>query len=182
MGVAGGHRKSRWRPSVLPMVASVCSGTLATGDVAGRSTVLFGPWLTYSRFRVIVPLWDRTMPSVMMALDRALRAFGGAPTYALTDKRADGLGRSHLRGGGPQPADRVRGPPLRADDSDLRSGRPGARGLVGGDGPVVRADRFRPSTTCAANPTASASSRPRARICATASTSASIGSRAACRR
>ena len=30
-------------------------------------------------------LWDRTMPSVVMALDRALRAFGGAPTYALTD-------------------------------------------------------------------------------------------------
>ena len=25
------------------------------------------------------------MPSVVMALDRALRAFGGAPTYALTD-------------------------------------------------------------------------------------------------
>jgi hypothetical protein len=39
----------------------------------------------WSRFRVIVPLWDRTMPSVVMALDRALRRFGGAPTYALTD-------------------------------------------------------------------------------------------------
>jgi hypothetical protein len=34
---------------------------------------------------VVIPLWDRTMPSVMLALDRALRAFGGAPTYALTD-------------------------------------------------------------------------------------------------
>ena len=33
----------------------------------------------------MVPLWHRTMPSVVMALDRALRAFGGAPTYALTD-------------------------------------------------------------------------------------------------
>ena len=53
--------------------------------VAGRSTVLFCAWLAWSRFRVIVPLWDRTMPSVVMALDRALRAFGGAPTYALTD-------------------------------------------------------------------------------------------------
>lgn len=54
-------------------------------EVAGRSTVLFCAWLAWSRFRVIVPLWDRTMPSVVMALDRALRAFGGAPTYALTD-------------------------------------------------------------------------------------------------
>src|SRR5918994_7352446 len=53
--------------------------------VAGRSTVLFCAWLAWSRFRVIVALWDRTMPSVVMALDRALRAFGGAPTYALTD-------------------------------------------------------------------------------------------------
>ena len=53
--------------------------------VAGRSTVLFCAWLAWSRFRVVVALWDRTMPSVVMSLDRALRAFGGAPTYALTD-------------------------------------------------------------------------------------------------
>ena len=53
--------------------------------VAGRSTVLFCAWLAWSRFRVVVPLWDRATPSVVMALDRALRAFGGAPTYALTD-------------------------------------------------------------------------------------------------
>jgi transposase len=54
-------------------------------DVGGRSTVLFCAWLAWSRFRVVLALWDRSMPSVVMALDRALRAFGGAPTYALTD-------------------------------------------------------------------------------------------------
>jgi transposase len=54
-------------------------------DVAGRTTVLFCAWLAWSRFRVVLPLWDRTMASVVMALDRALRRFGGAPTYALTD-------------------------------------------------------------------------------------------------
>src|ERR687892_227304 len=54
-------------------------------EIAGRGTVLFCAWLAWSRFRVVVPLWDRTMPSVVMALDRALRSFGGAPTYALTD-------------------------------------------------------------------------------------------------
>src|SRR3954469_15865998 len=53
--------------------------------VGGRSTALFCAWLAWSRFRVVLPLLDRTMPSVVMALDRALRAFGGAPTYALTD-------------------------------------------------------------------------------------------------
>ena len=63
-----------------------CSGTTATarGWTAGRA-VLFCAWLAWSRFRVVVPLRDKTMPSVVMALDRALRMFGGAPTYALTD-------------------------------------------------------------------------------------------------
>jgi transposase len=54
-------------------------------NVAGRSTVLLCAWLAWSRFRVVLPLWDRTMASVVMGIDRALRAFGGAPTYALTD-------------------------------------------------------------------------------------------------
>ena len=53
--------------------------------VEDRSTVLFCAWLAWSRFRVVLPLRDKTMPSVVMALDRALRVFGGAPTYALTD-------------------------------------------------------------------------------------------------
>jgi transposase len=53
--------------------------------VAVPSTVLFCAWLAWSRFRVVLPLWDRTMASVVMGLDRTLRGFGGAPTYALTD-------------------------------------------------------------------------------------------------
>lgn len=53
--------------------------------VEGRQTVLFCAWLAWSRFRVVVPLWDRTMASVVMALDRTLRRLGGCPTYALTD-------------------------------------------------------------------------------------------------
>jgi len=54
-------------------------------EVEGRQTSLFCAWLAWSRFRVVVPLRDRTMASVVMALDRALRSLGGAPTYALTD-------------------------------------------------------------------------------------------------
>ena len=53
--------------------------------IDGRSTVLFCAWLAWSRFRVVVPLWDKTMPSVVMGLDRAFRYFDGVPTYALTD-------------------------------------------------------------------------------------------------
>lgn len=53
--------------------------------IAGRRTSLLCAWLAWSRFRVVVPLVDRTLASVVLGLDRALRCFGGAPTYALTD-------------------------------------------------------------------------------------------------
>jgi transposase len=53
--------------------------------VEDRATVLFCAWLAWSRFRVVVPLRDKTLPSVVLGLDRALRMFGGVPTYALTD-------------------------------------------------------------------------------------------------
>lgn len=54
-------------------------------EIEGRSTTLFCAWLAWSRFRVVIALREKTMASVVMAFDRALRAFGGAPTYALTD-------------------------------------------------------------------------------------------------
>ena len=54
-------------------------------EVAGRATSLFCAWLAWSRFRVVVPLFDRRLPSVVLALDRTLRRFGGAPSHALTD-------------------------------------------------------------------------------------------------
>lgn len=53
--------------------------------VEGHSTLLFCAWLAWSRFRVILPLADKSMPSVVAALDRTLRLCGGAPTYVLTD-------------------------------------------------------------------------------------------------
>ena len=53
--------------------------------VGGRVMVLFCAWLAWSRFRAVVPLRDKTLPSVVIGLDRSLRVFGGAPTYALTD-------------------------------------------------------------------------------------------------
>jgi transposase len=53
--------------------------------VDGRATVLFCAWLAWSRYRVVVPLRDKTLPSVVIGLDRALRRFDGVPTYALTD-------------------------------------------------------------------------------------------------
>ncbi len=57
--------------------------------IDGRATVLFCAWLAWSRFRVVVPLREKTMPSVVVGLDRALRMFDGCPTYALTGQRED---------------------------------------------------------------------------------------------
>jgi transposase len=53
--------------------------------VGGRSTQLFCAWLAWSRTRVVIPTWDKTLPTLIACLDRAMRAFGGAPTYWLTD-------------------------------------------------------------------------------------------------
>jgi hypothetical protein len=53
--------------------------------VGGVETVLFCAWLAWCRFRVILPILDKTLPTVMAAIDQTLRAFGGVPTYGLTD-------------------------------------------------------------------------------------------------
>jgi hypothetical protein len=77
-----GRRTRPW----IPEPGSWCQWDYGDGPVVGgRETSLFCAWLAWSRFRVVLALWDRTLPSVVMALDRTLRRFGGAPTYALTD-------------------------------------------------------------------------------------------------
>lgn len=53
--------------------------------IDGRATNLFCAWLAWSRFRVVIPTWDRTLPTLIGCLDRAMRAFAGCPTYWLTD-------------------------------------------------------------------------------------------------
>lgn len=86
--VKANHRRGR-RRVYRPWIAE--PGMWAQWDwgagpsVAGRATVLFCAWLAWSRHRVVIPTWDRTMPTVIGCLDRAMRAWDGAPTYWLTD-------------------------------------------------------------------------------------------------
>jgi hypothetical protein len=47
--------------------------------------MLFCAWPAWSRFRVVLAIRDKTLPSVFAALDVTLRRVGGAPTYLLTD-------------------------------------------------------------------------------------------------
>lgn len=53
--------------------------------VAGRPTQLFCAWLSWSRFRVVLPTWDQRLPTLIACLDTTLRRIGGVPTYLLTD-------------------------------------------------------------------------------------------------
>jgi hypothetical protein len=53
--------------------------------VGGAATILFCLWLAWCRFRVVVPLLDKSGPSVFAAVDVALRRIGAVPTYLLTD-------------------------------------------------------------------------------------------------
>ena len=54
-------------------------------QIGGRKTQLFAAWLAWSRFRVVIPVWDQQLGTLTWCIDQALRAVGGAPTYLLTD-------------------------------------------------------------------------------------------------
>ncbi|HWN00285.1 MAG TPA: IS21 family transposase [Streptosporangiaceae bacterium] len=53
--------------------------------VGGRRTQLFCAWLSWSRFRVVIPTWDQTTGTLVACLDETLRRIGGAPSYLLSD-------------------------------------------------------------------------------------------------
>lgn len=56
------------------------------GPIVGdRATNLWCAWLAWCRHRVVIPTWDRTLPTVIACLDASMRVWGGAPTYWLTD-------------------------------------------------------------------------------------------------
>ena len=65
--------------------------------IAGRQTYLFCAWLAWSRSRVVIPVWDKTLPSVIACLDRSMRLFGGVPTYWLTDNERT-VSTGHIAG------------------------------------------------------------------------------------
>lgn len=79
-----GHRR-RYRPWV-PEPGMWLQFDWGEGPrISGRRTNLFCAWLAWSRFRVIIPTWDRTLGSLVSCLDATLRQIGGVPSYLLTD-------------------------------------------------------------------------------------------------
>jgi len=91
-----GHRR-RFRPW-LPEPGLWFQWDYADGPlVEGRKTWLWCAWLAWSRFRVILPIRDKTLPTVIACIDSTLRRFGGVPTYALSDNEKT-LTTDHIAG------------------------------------------------------------------------------------
>ena len=79
-----GHRR-RFRPW-LPEPGLWFQWDYGDGPlVEGRKTYLWCAWLAWSRFRVVLPIRDKTLPTVIACIDATLRRFGGVPTYGLSD-------------------------------------------------------------------------------------------------
>jgi hypothetical protein len=79
-----GHRR-RFRPW-LPEPGLWFQWDYADGPVINdRRTWLWCAWLAWSRFRVVLPVRDKALPTVIACIDQTLRRFGGVPTYGLHD-------------------------------------------------------------------------------------------------
>ena len=78
------------QPAGLPALGARAGHVVAVGlwqraDGRRAGDLAVCAWLAWSRFRVVLPIWDKALPSVVACLDAALRRFGGVPTYGLTD-------------------------------------------------------------------------------------------------
>src|SRR5579859_5449734 len=79
-----GHRR-RFRPW-LPEPGLWFQWDYADGPlIDDRKTWLWCAWLAWSKYRVVLPIRDKTLPTVIACIDVTLRRFGGTPTYGLLD-------------------------------------------------------------------------------------------------
>ena len=78
--------------------------------IDGVKTVLFCAWLAWSRFRVVLPMRDKTVPSVFAALDVDVPAAGWGADVRADRQREDRHRRARRRDRGPQPAAGRRSP------------------------------------------------------------------------
>ena len=107
---------------------------------ARRTTLLFCLWLAWSRFRVVIPTWDRTLPTLLSCIDTSLRCLGGAPTYALTDNEKTVTVDHVARGRRAASRGRRRGAPLRDPGRDVWPFDPESQGGSEATVRVAKAD------------------------------------------
>ena len=97
--------------------------------VSGPSTILFCFWWAWSGSESC-HRWDKTAPSVLAAIDAALRVVGGVATYLLTDNDKT-VTVEHVAGVAVRsPGDRGFRAPLRADRDHAPAGGPSLNRLI----------------------------------------------------
>ena len=104
---AGGNKHGRRTRPWIPQPGLWLQWDYGDGpEVAGTRAVLFCAWLAWSRFRVVVPLRDKTLPSVVIGLGPDAAARGRGSDVCADGQREDGDGRACVRDRGPQRDDR----------------------------------------------------------------------------
>ena len=81
--------------------------------VNGRRTQLFCAWLSWSRFRVVIPTWDQTMGTLVGVSGRDAAPYRWGTDVSVERQREDGHGRACRRDRGAASDDRGGGPALR---------------------------------------------------------------------
>ena len=107
-------------------------------NVAGERTWLFCAWLAWCRFRVVIPVTDKTTPTLISCIETMpapLRRGADVRAHRQRGDRDDRHRRPHP---GPPSRDGRHGPPLRARRRHMCGGRPRVEGRFGGDGPHRR--------------------------------------------
>lgn len=79
-----GHRR-KYRPWVPEPGMWLQFDWGGEGPRVGPSHAVVCAWLSWSRFRVVLPAWEQTLGTLASCVDTTLRRIGGAPTYVLTD-------------------------------------------------------------------------------------------------
>ena len=135
-----GHRRT-YRPWItepglwLPVRLGCGAEGARSGRAAERETLLFCAWLAWSRFRVVIPTWDRTLPTLIVVHGHHAAAPGWGADVRVDRQREDGDRRARRRGPGAAPGDRRGGPALRHAGAHVCAVRPGVQGRVGGHRP-----------------------------------------------
>ena len=125
--VKANHRRGRrrvYRPWI-PEPGMWAQWDWGTGPViAGRRTNLFCAWLAWSRFRVVVPCWDRRLATVIGCVDRAMRGLRWCTDVLVDRQRAHRHDRPRRGGAGQASGDGRDRRSLRDHDRDVCAGGP----------------------------------------------------------
>lgn len=86
--------------------------------IDGRRTSLWCAWPAWPRFRDVIPVLDKTLPTMAACLDATFRTLGGAPAYCLTGNEktvtVDHVARVAVRNPDPVPITRCYGTVVRS--------------------------------------------------------------------